>query len=610
MNRKRSFFSYLRPYLPFAILSPLLMMGEVLADLMLPTLMSNIVDYGISGAAPGQKGAFSDGIHRMVLGLLESIAPGYGQMHVIITYGIIMLVTVLIGGFFGTFCAYTAATAAQGFGKDLRCDTYRRVMSLSIEQTDRFTTGSLVTRLTNDVTMVMDFVESLIRMFVRSPVFFVGGTVALILLYPPFGFVLLAGLPLMALVLFLVLRRAIPMFSQVQVKLDRVNSVVQENVSGARVVKAYVQEEYENRRFEKANADLKDTNYKVLRLMCIMHPVLTVVMNAAIIAVIAIGGIRIELGDTGMSTGSIMAAITYVSQVLMSIMMMTMMFQMVSRAAASARRIREVLDCDPVIESGNETQAPGGEAVTFANVSFRYPGTTGNPVLQNVNFSIHKGEFFAIIGATGSGKTSLVNLIPRFYDPTEGTVLVDGLPLGRYRLSTLRKKIGFVMQKSELFSETVENNIKWGKPQASKEEVKAAAEVAQAKEFIEGLPQEYETFIAEKGASLSGGQKQRLSISRAVVRKPDILIFDDATSALDLVTETRLQNAVRSTMGDTTFIMIAQRIASVKGADRIAVLEEDGTVSHIGTHEELLEKSETYREIVASQNRNGGASHE
>ena len=608
MKNKR-LISYLKPYLGYAILSPIMMMLEVLADLLLPTMMSNIVDYGINGATP-EGGGLSVFFYNLVTGILQGLFGRADQMAIIVTYGILMLVTVLLGGFFGTFCAYTAATAAQGFGKDLRCDAYRKVMSLSIQQTDQFTTGSLVTRMTNDITMIMDFVESLIRMFVRAPVFFMGGTIMLMMLNVRFGLILLCMLPLMAGVVIYVLVKAVPMYSKVQDRLDRVNSVVQENVSGTRVVKAYVREEYENDRFTKANGALRDINYKVLKMMCIISPVITLVLNAALIAVIAVGGVEIAGGNTGMSTGNIMAAITYVSQVLMSIMMMTMMFQQVTRAAASARRLREVLDCDPAVESGTVETAYDETAVELRDVSFSYPGTTGRPVLSHISLKVKQGEFFAIIGSTGSGKTSLVNLIPRFYDATEGQVLVDGVPVQAYNLPALRKKIGYVMQKSELFSDTIAGNIRWGKPEATEEEVRTAAENAQAGEFVNSFAEGYDTFIAEKGASLSGGQKQRMSIARALVRKPEILILDDATSALDLVTEGRLQTSIRRSLSGTTVVMIAQRIASVKGADRIAVLEEDGTIRHIGTHEQLLQESETYRDIVSSQNRNGGSYHE
>jgi ATP-binding cassette subfamily B protein len=407
---------YLRPYALFAIISPLLMMGEVLADLCLPFLMSFIVDYGIesNGLTAIAESPLASGIMALIWG------ETYTQLQIIFTFGILMLVITLIGGFFGVSCAYTAARAAQSFGHDLRRDAYKRVMSLSIEQTDRFTTGSLVTRMTNDISMVVDFVEHLLRMFVRAPMFFFGGTVMLLLLEARFGIVLLLSLPILLTTLIIVLSRAIPMYGEMQKRLDRVNSVVQENVSGARVVKAYVCEEHEYDRFSDANCNLCDINYRVLKLMAIITPVLTILQNGAVIALIWIGALRINAVElTGMTTGTIMAGITYVTQVVTSIMMVTMMFQSVSRAAASSKRITEVLDTEPVIKSGNEQALPEAPiAISMKNVSFRYPTATGRPVLNNINLDIKKGETFAIIGATGCGKTSLVNLIPRFYDAT------------------------------------------------------------------------------------------------------------------------------------------------------------------------------------------------
>lgn len=597
---------YLKPYWLFAIVSPLMMVGEVGADLCLPYLMSYLVDYGIAGDGLAKITA-GGGFPLRVMELL--FGETFSQMQIIVTFGVMMLLVTLVGGFFGTCCAYTAARAAQGFGHDLRCDAYRRVMSLSIEQTDRFTTGSLVTRMTNDVSMLTDFVEMLLRMFVRAPMFLIGGTLMLLSLNVTFSVVLLCAIPVLLVTLVLVLVRAVPMYGTVQKKLDRVNAVVQENVSGARVIKAYVREDYENERFSRANGELRDINLRVLRLMAVIDPVLRVVQNLAVIAVIAIGGISISRGVAGMSTGTLMAGVTYVTNAIMSIMMITMMFQSVSRAIASGRRITEILDADPVIVGGGVTAPDGARApiaVSFRNVSFHYPGTAGRPVLKNINLDVHRGETLAVIGATGSGKSSLLQLIPRFYDPDEGEVLVDGIPVREYNLDALRRKIGYVMQKSELFSDTVAGNIRWGKPGAPMEEVRAAASVAQASEFIEGFTEGYDTFIAEKGASLSGGQKQRMSVARALLRQPEILILDDATSALDLSTEAKLRRALHDTLRGSTVIMVAQRIASVKDADRIAVIEADGRILHCAPHEELLRTCPTYCDIVNSQNRKEG----
>ena len=592
----RRIFHYLKPYALLAVVSPLLMIGEVAADLCLPKLMSVIVDYGINASGDVSESVLGSTVMRIVFG-----EGSYTSMQVIITFGVLMLLVVLVGGFFGVFCAYTAAKASQGLGDDLRCDAYAKVMSLSIEQTDKFTTGSLVTRMTNDITMIVEFTEMILRMLVRSPMFFIGGTIMLCTLDLKFGFVLLCSLPIMAIMLVLVLGKAVPIFSNIQKKLDKVNSVVQENVSGARVVKAYVREDYEYERFKSANRELRDTNIKVQKLMAIMHPVLTVVMNAAVIAVILIGGFEIEnVAGSGMSAGTIMAAVTYVTQVIMSIMMVTMLFHSVSRAMASVKRVGEVLDSDPVIVSGERSSVGDEIAVSFKGVDFRYPSAKGRPVLHDINIDIKKGETFAIIGETGSGKTSLVNLIMRFYDATEGEVSVNGVPVKEYELSSLRSGISYVMQKSELFSGTIAENIRWGKADATDAEVAEAARIAQAEEFVNSFADKYDTYIAEKGASLSGGQKQRMSIARALVRRPEIIILDDATSALDLATEAKLRRALRDDLKDATVIMIAQRIASVKEADRIAVIE-NGTIKDCGSHDELMLTSETYRDIYNSQ---------
>lgn len=594
----KKLFRYIKPYTFFAIVSPLMMMGEVLADLCLPFLMSFIVDYGIEANGLGAIGdsAVASGIMSLLWG------SNYTQLQVILTFGVLMLVITLVGGFFGVCCAYTAARAAQSFGHDLRRDAYRRVMSLSIEQTDRFTTGSLVTRMTNDISMIVDFVEHLLRMFVRAPMFLLGGTVMLLLLEVRFGTVLILSLPVLLITLIIVLSRAIPMYSTIQKKLDSVNSVVQENVSGARVVKAYVCEDHEYERFAEANNGLCDVNYRVLKLMAITTPMLTVLQNVAVIALIWIGGAELNtVANTGMTTGTIMAGITYVTQVVSSIMMVTMMFQSVSRAMASAKRVSEVMDTEPVILGGTAAEGSNSPvAISMKNVSFRYPTATGRPVLHDVNLEIKRGETFAIIGATGCGKTSLVNLIPRFYDATEGSVEIDGKPIEEYDLGALRQKIGYVMQKSELFSDTVEGNIRWGDPEADSAAIQKAATVAQADGFVRGFNDGYQTMIAEKGASLSGGQKQRLSIARALTRKPEILILDDSTSALDLATEAKLQKAMREELKDTTVVMIAQRIASVRHADRIAVIE-NGTVVDCAPHDELMRTSAAYRDIYHSQ---------
>lgn len=581
-------FSYLKKYWLIAILSPILMIGEVAMDLFQPDLMASIVDDGILG----------------------------NNMSLIISTGIKMLVFVIIGGFMGVLCAYTATKAARSVGHDLRRDAFKKVMSLSIEQTDKFTTGSLVTRLTNDIAMVEDMISMILRMCIRAPLFFCGGLIFLFGKHYKFSIVVACAMPVLIIALTVILKKATPLFGKVQYRLDKVNSVVQENVGGARVIKAYVREDYENKRFSKANAELRDTNLRVQKLMAFLSPILMIVMNATVIAIIYIGGFEAEA--RGMRPGSIMAAINYSTQILMSILMVSNMFQYISRAAASAKRVAEILNTEPAIADGKGVIAKESALadttektplVSFKNVSFRYPNTSGSPVLHDINLDVMRGETVAVIGATGAGKSSLVSLIPRFYDTTDGEVLFDGVPVKQYRLEELRSKIGYIMQKSELFSDTIKGNIRWGKPDATDREVEAAAVIAQADGFIRGFNDGYDTFISEKGASLSGGQKQRISIARALVRHPELLILDDSTSALDLATESKLQTALKSSLDGTTVIMIAQRIASVKNADRIAVIEK-GTIIDCAPHDVLMQRCGTYVDIYNSQIGNGGAINE
>lgn len=570
---------YLKPYWIFAILAPLTMIGEVFIDLLQPKLMSKIVNDGVIGK----------------------------DLALILTTGITMLVLVAIGGCFGALSAAFGSNAAQRMCNDLRNDTFKKVMGLSLQQTDKFTTGSLVTRLTNDINAVQDITSMILRMFVRAPMQFFGGIIMAVTISPKFGLVLLAALPLQILLVIFMLKKATPLYSVVQTKLDRVNSVVQENVSGARVVKAYVREEHEIDRFNNANTELRDINLKVQKLMATLSPILMLIMNGSVIAILLIGGKECQaaIGNIGgLLVGDVMAAVTYITQILMSMMMVSMMFQSLTRASASAKRVIEVLESDAVISDGSgdvNTNERGN--VKFDNVSFRYPNAAGRPVLNNINLDIKKGEVIAVIGATGSGKSSLVNLIPRFYDADEGVVSVDGVDVRDYKLDTLRRKIAVVLQKTELFSGTVADNIRWGRTDATDEEVKKAAQIAQADDFISSFSDGYNTIIAEKGASLSGGQKQRIAIARAIIRHPEILIFDDSTSALDLGTEARLHKALRENISDTTIIMIAQRIASIRSCDRIAVIE-NGTITAFAPHDELMKTSATYRDIYSSQMQN------
>lgn len=567
---------YLKPYALFAVLTPLSMVGEVLGDLLQPKLMSKIVDDGVLGQ----------------------------DMDLIIRTGLLMLLVLIGGGACGIAASAFGGIASQSFSRDLRVDVFKRVMGLSFEQTDKFTTGSLVTRLTADITAIQQMVDFMLRMLVRDSLLFFGGIIMMLTLNVRFGIIILCALPVEIIMMIVILKKANPYYSIVAKRLDTVNSVVQENVTGARVVKAYVREDTEEKRFDDANISLMESNLRVQTLMAILQPLLMIILNLSVIAVIVIGGWQVQA--QAMKVGEVMAAITYLTQVLHGVMMMSMMFQTLAKASASANRLREVLETDPVIKSGSVSLSDKtGGTVSFKNVSFSYPETKGRPVISDFTLDIKSGESVAILGATGSGKSSLVNLIPRFYDCTAGEVLVDGVNVKDCKLDELRKKVGIVLQKSELFSGTVEDNIKWGDKNATHEEVISAAQAAQADEFIQKIPAGYEGIIAEKGASLSGGQKQRLSISRAVLKKPEILILDDSTSALDLGTEAKLRDEIDRKMNGTTLIIIAQRIQSVKSCDRIAVLDH-GKLCACDTHENLLKTCEVYQDIYASQVKTSG----
>lgn len=567
---------YLKPYALFAVLTPLSMVGEVLGDLLQPKLMSKIVDDGVLGH----------------------------DMNLIIRTGLLMLLVLIGGGACGIAASAFGGIASQSFSRDLRVDVFKRVMGLSFEQTDKFTTGSLVTRLTADITAIQQMVDFMLRMLVRDSLLFFGGIIMMLTLNVRFGIIILCALPVEIIMMIVILKKANPYYSIVAKRLDTVNSVVQENVTGARVVKAYVREDTEEKRFDDANISLMESNLRVQTLMAILQPLLMIILNLSVIAVIVIGGWQVQA--QAMKVGEVMAAITYLTQVLHGVMMMSMMFQTLAKASASANRLREVLETDPVIKSGSVSLSDKtGGTVSFKNVSFSYPETKGRPVISDLTLDIKSGESVAILGATGSGKSSLVNLIPRFYDCTAGEVLVDGVNVKDCKLDELRKKVGIVLQKSELFSGTVEDNIKWGDKNATHEEVISAAQAAQADEFIQKIPAGYEGIIAEKGASLSGGQKQRLSISRAVLKKPEILILDDSTSALDLGTEAKLRAEIDRKMNGTTLIIIAQRIQSVKSCDRIAVLDH-GKLCACDTHENLLKTCEVYQDIYASQVKTSG----
>lgn len=570
-------FKYLKPYWFFALMAPITMCGEVLMDLFQPLLMAKIVN----------------------VGLLK------GDYGVILSSGALMLGLTIFGGICGFASAAFASAASQGFAHDVRKDCFERIMSLSFEQTDQFTTGSLVTRMTNDITMAQQLVSSFIRMFVRMFMFFIGGLIFLLGIKLEFGYVLLVILPFEVLLIFIFLKKIAPHFRKVQEKRDDLNSVMQENVSGSRVVKAYVREAYEGERFDRANINLSKIMLKVQYIMSMLWPIMSILMNLAVVAIIWLGGIDVRNINSPLEVGDVMAAISYVSRILSSVMMFGMMFQTVTSGKASIERINQILNSKPVIVGGDKKADDVEGVVEFHNVDFKYPGASGDPIIKNFSIKVEKGTTLAILGATGSGKTSLVNLVPRFYDTTDGKVTIDGVDVKEYDLKSLRSQIGVVFQKTELFSGTIEENIKWGNPDATLEEVKEACKIAQADKFIEEFNDGYNTVIASKGSSLSGGQKQRIAIARAILKKPKVLIFDDATSALDLATEANLYKALRENLKDVTILLIAQRVASAKTASKIAVIE-NGELNSVGTNEELLETSSVYQDIYNSQLKQGG----
>lgn len=604
---------YIKKYLLFAMLAPLFMLGEVSMDLIQPQMMKLIVDEGVLGISNG----------------------GTGDLNLVISTGLHMIGLVLFGGFCGVMSGVFANLCSQNYGNDMRKDAFSKIMTLSFEQTDRFSTGSLITRVTNDITQIQNLVSQAIRGFIRTFLLFAGGILCMLSLDLSFGVVIACALPLVTIFVIYFIRKANPIFGVLQGKLDHVNNVMQENVSGARVVKAFVREKHEEERFGRANGELVGTQLNVLLLFSYMTPLMNIVLNVSIVAIIKIGGIQVQNGSA--TPGIVMAAITYLSQILNAVMRMTMIFQTVSRGVASGKRVKEILDCEPVIADGtcnienrNEDNSAskmndstskmnvnagigiGNDltgTVIFEHVSFAYPGVGGEKVLDDINLSIKHGETFAIMGATGSGKSSLVNLIPRSYDVTEGRVLVDGRDVKDYRLRDLRDRISVTLQNSEIFSTTIRENISWGNAKAEESQIHKAAEIAQATEFIDQLPDGYDTEVAEGGNSLSGGQKQRLSISRSVLKNSEILILDDSTSALDLKTEARLYQALEAEKKDVTKIIIAQRISSVKNADRILVLE-NGRVAALGNHKELMKNSSIYQDIYNSQLRKGDQDHE
>lgn len=612
------------------------MVLEVSVDLFQPRMMEVIVDKGILGIGNG----------------------GLSDIHLVISTGIRMILLVIAGGCFGILSGVCANVAGQSFGNNIRKACFTRIMHFSFEQTDAFSTGSLITRITNDVTQIQQLFMQAIRGFVRCMMFFVGGTVALLTLDLSFGQVLLIAFPLIFLDVIFVFIKTNPLFSLLQKKLDDLNNIIQENVSGIRVVKAFVQEKREEARFENANQALVGTQFRVELLLSFMRPVMNIVLNLSVVAIIYVGSLRVQ--DGSVAPGTVMAAVTYITQILNGMMTLAMIFQTLSRGIVSASRLSEILSTDPAITGGSyngkstpdinlkyteasaaskdsegindskhakgtdesedtegtddsknaegtndskDTETAGSGIVPgclrFEHVDFSYPGSRVS-VLSDISFEVSPGETVAIIGATGSGKSTLVNLIPRFYDPVRGRILLDGIDIKEYDLNALRENVTICLQKSELFSTTIRENISLGNPDASEAEIIAAATAAQADAFIREQPDGYDTAVAEGGMSLSGGQRQRIAISRALLKKAGIIIFDDSTSALDLATEAKLYDALRTGYKNVTKIMIAQRIASVKDADRILVLDS-GRVSAFDTHANLMKTSRIYQDIYDSQ---------
>lgn len=574
---------FIKKYWFTALLAIVFLIGEIVIDLYQPRMMALIVNEGILGLSNG----------------------GVSDLNLIISTGIKMLLLVLACGVCGVLSGIFTNITGQGSTNDIRKLCFDRIMHFSFDQTDDFSTGSLITRITNDVTQVQRLIIQLIRGFTRCIMFFLGGTAALLTLDTSFGVIVACALPLILLDIIFVVWRTNPLFTVLQESLDRLNMIIQEDVAGIRVVKAFVQEPREEGRFDDANRHLVDTQFNVQMLLACMRPVMNIVLNLAAVGIIYVGAIQVKAG--AVAPGTVMAAITYLSQILIGMMMLAMIFQTISRGMASLRRVQEVVETESEIrqvpEAADAASAQAAEGkrgtVRFEGVSFVYPDT-GSEILHDINFSVDQGETLAIIGSTGCGKTSLVSLIPRFYDAAKGRVLVDGIDVRAYDPIELRDKVTVCLQKSELFSTTIKDNILLGKADATDEEVRAAATSAQADAFIQEQPQGYDTPVAERGMSLSGGQRQRIAIARALLKRGEILIFDDSTSALDLKTEAALYAALNRDYKDVTRIIIAQRIASVRNADRILVLD-GGTIAASGTHEELMASSPVYRDIYNSQ---------
>jgi len=504
-----------------------------------------------------------------------------------------------LSGIAAILATLLATKSAVGFGTILRKEVFHKVEEFSLNEVDKIGTASLITRTTNDITQIQQVAIMILRMMLYAPIMSIGAAIMAIKEDSGLSWVILVVIPVIAVVIGLIMVKALPLFKIIQSKVDKLNLVLRENLTGMRVIRAFNKVEYEKVRFDKANEDLTDTNIKVNKIMSILMPVLMLIFNLTTICILWFGGKRIDTGD--MQVGSLLAFIQYIMQMMFSILMLTMMFVLVPRAQASSQRINEVLDTELEIKDINRTKNGSSMQgyIEFKDVTFRYPGAEES-VLENISFSAKPGETTAIIGGTGSGKSTLVNLIPRFYDVEKGDILVDGVSVKEMSQETLRKKIGLVPQKAVLFSGTIKENLRYGKEDATDIEIAHAAKVAQAESFISELGEGYDSYIAQGGNNVSGGQKQRLSIARALIRKPEIYVFDDSFSALDFKTDAKLRAALKGETKDATVIIVAQRVTTVMDADRIIVLE-DGKIVGMGTHKELLQGNEVYREIVSSQ---------
>ena len=564
---------YAGPYKKYFILGPVCMIVEVLGEVLLPSLYANILNRGIVG-------------------------KNIGYIVFICAMMVLTAVVMMAGGVGG---AYFGAKAAVNFAGDVRRDVFAKVQKFSFANIDKFSAGSLVTRLTNDVTQVMNFVNMLLRMCLRAPGMLIGALIMLIIRAPHLALVLAVTIPVLLGIQVLLIRAAFPRFKNMQAKIDALNTDVQENLVNVRVVKSFVREDFEQQKFDTANGNLKQAGLSALRLMTMIMPMMMLIMNLTMVVVIWVGGREVVAGT--MLWGDLSAYITYITQILMSLMMVSMLFLISSRSLASANRISEVLDEKIDITDENASRADKmveqGD-VEFRDVSFRYYKNSEGLVLDHINLKIRHGQTVGVIGSTGCGKSTLVSMIPRLYDVDAGEVLVDGVNVRDYNLNHLRSGVGMVLQKNVLFSGTIDENLRWGDEDADHETVVAAAKSAQADGFVSAMPRGYDTLLEQGGANVSGGQKQRLCIARALLKKPRILILDDSVSAVDTATEALIRRAFANELKDSTKIIIAQRITSVMEADMIVVMD-DGRITGVGTHDQLMQNNDEYREIYESQ---------